>query len=103
MEATIPWEAFLARIQPVYHQPSAKGGRPPFALEVMLRIQLLQQWFTLADPLMEEMLIDMPCFRRFAGNCFAEAGGYDMINARIPDETTILNFPHLLEEKGMMM
>jgi IS5 family transposase len=39
---------------------------------------------------MEEMLIDTPCFRRFAG--------IDMIEGRIPDETTILNFRHLLEE-----
>lgn len=90
MEATLPWEAFLALIQPIYHQPTAKGGRPPFPLEVMLRIHLLQQWFTLSDPLMEEMLIDTPCFRRFAG--------IDMIEDRIPDETTILNFRHLLEE-----
>jgi IS5 family transposase len=64
MEATIPWDDFHALIRPVYHQPSAKGGRPPFPLEVMLRIHLLQQWFTLSDPLMEEMLIDTPCFRR---------------------------------------
>ncbi len=90
MEATLPWELFLTLIHPVYHQPSAKGGRPPFPLEVMLRIHLLQQWFTLSDPLMEEMLIDTPCFRRFAG--------IDMIDGRIPDETTILNFRHLLEE-----
>jgi hypothetical protein len=67
MEATVPWESFLALIQPVYYKPTAKGGRPPFPLEVMLRIHLLQQWFTLSDPLMEEMLIDTPCFRRFAG------------------------------------
>jgi IS5 family transposase len=90
MEATVPWDAFLALISPVYHKPSAKGGRPPFSLEVMLRIHLLQQWFTLSDPLMEEMLIDTPCFRRFAG--------IDMVEDRIPDETTILNFRHLLEE-----
>ena len=57
----------------------------------MLRIHLLQQWFTLSDPLMQEMLIDTPCFRRFAG--------IDMIDGRIPDETTILNFRHLLEER----
>ena len=56
----------------------------------LLRIHLLQQWFTLSDPLMEEMLIDTPCFRRFAG--------IDLIDGRIPDETTILNFRHLLEE-----
>ena len=90
MEATVPWDAFLALISPVYHRPSTKGGRPPFPLEVMLRIHLLQQWFTLSDPLMEEMLIDTPCFRRFAG--------IDMVEDRIPDETTILNFRHLLEE-----
>ena len=40
MEATIPWDDFHALIRPVYHQPSAKGGRPPFPLEVMLRISL---------------------------------------------------------------
>jgi IS5 family transposase len=90
MEATLPWDSLLALIQPVYYKPTAKGGRPPFSLEVMLRIHLLQQWFTLSDPLMEEMLIDTPCFRRFAR--------IDMIEGRIPDETTILNFRHLLEE-----
>jgi transposase, IS5 family len=67
MEITVPWEAFLALIKPVYHKPSSKRGRPPIPLDVMLRIHLLQQWFTLSDPLMEEMLIDTPCFRRFAG------------------------------------
>jgi transposase, IS5 family len=90
METTVPWEAFLALIEPVYHKPSSKGGRPPIPLEVMLRIHLLQQWFTLSDPLMEEMLIDTPCFRRFAG--------IETMEGRIPDETTILNFRHLLEE-----
>ena len=85
-----PLGDLLFLIRPLYHQPSAKGGRPPFPLEVMLRIHLLQQSYTLTDPLMEEMLIDTPCFRRFAG--------IDMIDGRIPDETTILNFRHLLEE-----
>jgi IS5 family transposase len=93
MEATIPWDDFRALIRPVYHQPSAKGGRPPFPLEGMLRIHWLQQWFTLSDPLMEEMLIEGPCFRGCAG--------IDMVSERIPDETTILNFRHLLEEHGI--
>ena len=34
MEITVPWEAFLALIKPVYHKPSSKGGRPPIPLEV---------------------------------------------------------------------
>ncbi len=33
-----------------------------------------------------------PCFRRFAG--------IDRVSDRIPDETTILKFCHLLEEHG---
>jgi IS5 family transposase len=42
MEAPVPWDSFLALIQPVYYKPAAMGGRPPFPLEVMLRIHLLQ-------------------------------------------------------------
>ncbi|MFN9620187.1 MAG: transposase [Synechococcaceae cyanobacterium] len=46
---------------------------------MILRIYLQKQWFTLSDPPMEEMLIDTPCFRRFAW--------IDMVSERIPDET----------------
>jgi len=74
----------------VFHKLSSRGGRPPIPLEVMLRIHLLQQWFTPSDSLMEEMLIDTPCFRRFAG--------IETMEGRNPHETTILNFGHLLEE-----
>lgn len=42
-----------------------------------------------------------PCFRRSAGNCFAEAVGFGMIENRIADETKILNFRHLLEVLGI--
>jgi IS5 family transposase len=62
IEATVSWEVFLA-----FHKPSSKGGRPPIPLEVILRIHLLHQWFTLSAPSMDEMLVDTPCFRRFAG------------------------------------
>ena len=68
MEATLPWDLFLSLIHPVYRQPSAKGGRPPFPLEVMLRIHLLQQWFTLSQPLMEETLIDIPRYAALRGS-----------------------------------
>jgi len=35
----------------------------PIPLAVMLRIHLLQEWFTLSDQSMAEMLIDTPCSR----------------------------------------
>src|SRR5574337_121536 len=54
----------------------------------MLRIHFMQQWFTLSDPAMQEALHDVPLFREFAGL------GWD---TRLPDESTILRFRHLLE------
>jgi IS5 family transposase len=56
----------------------------------MLRIHLLQQWYSLSDPDMEDALIEVPTMRRFAG--------IELISDRIPDETTILTFRHLLEK-----
>jgi IS5 family transposase len=80
----------MALIEPHYPKASKKGGRPPYPLATMLRIHLLQQWYSLSDPAMEEALIEVPTMRRFAG--------IDLITDRIPDETTILTFRHLLEK-----
>ena len=59
----------------------------------MLRIHLMQQWFDLSDPAMEDALIEVATMRRFAGIA--------LITDRIPDETTILAFRHLLEENEL--
>ena len=89
MEAVVPWRALIALIEPCYPKTGSKGGRPPYPLETMLRIHLMQQWYDLSDPAMEDALIEVPTMRRFAG--------IDLISERIPDETTILAFRHLLE------
>ena len=88
MDLVIPWSDLLALIAP--HAPAGKTGRPPFALETMLRIHLLQQFFGHSDPAMEEALHDIPLYREFAR---LDAG-----ITRLPDESTILRFRHLLEE-----
>jgi IS5 family transposase len=62
-------------------------------LETMLRVYFLQNWYALSDPMAEETLYDSEAMRRFAG---IEWG-----DDRIPDETTILNFRHLLERQGL--
>lgn len=93
MEAVVPWAALISLIEPHYPKASKKGGRPPYPLATMLRIHLLQQWYPLSDPAMEEVLIEVPTMRRFAG--------IDLISDRIPDETTILAFRHLLEENEL--
>jgi len=88
MNAVVPWERLLALIAPYY--PKGASGRPPMPLERMLRIYFMQQWFNLSDPQAEDALYDMESMRRFAGVELAEDA--------IPDETTILNFRHLLEK-----
>jgi IS5 family transposase len=62
-------------------------------LETMLRVCFLQQWYALSDPMAEETLYDSDAMRQFAG---IEPG-----DDRIPDETTILNFRHLLEKHAL--
>ncbi|MCX5940722.1 MAG: IS5 family transposase [Cyanobium sp. LacPavin_0818_WC50_MAG_67_9] len=90
MEVVVPWQALIELIEPHYPKASKKGGRPPYPLATMLRVHLLQQWYSLSDPAMEEALIEVPTMRRFAG--------IELISDRIPDETTILTFRHLLEK-----
>jgi len=88
MDRVVPWTELVALIAP--YLPDGKRGRPPFPVEALLRIHFMQQWFTLSDPAMEEALHDMPLFREFAG-----LGGWD---DRLPDESTILRFRHMLEK-----
>lgn len=91
MERVVPWAELVALIKP--YQALKGNGRPPFAIETMLRIHLLQQWFNLSDPAMEEALHDMPVFTHFAQ---LDAG-----MSRLPDESTILRFRHLLEANNL--
>ena len=91
MDAVILWTQLLGlRAE---HAPAGKNGRPPFASEVMLRIHLLQKFFDHSDPAMEGGLHDVPLYREFAR---LDAG-----MSRIPDESTILRFRHLLEEHSL--
>jgi IS5 family transposase len=92
MDRVVPWAALIGLIEPVYTKKSGVG-RPPFALASMLRIHFLQQWFALSDPAMEEALFDVPLFREFAQLPTGVA--------RLPDESTILRFRHLLEAHGL--
>jgi IS5 family transposase len=85
MERVVPWAVLVQIVES--HYPKAKTGHPPFGIETMLRVHYLQQWFGLSDPAMEEALHDVPLYREFAKR----------VTARLPDETTILRFRHLLE------
>jgi IS5 family transposase len=88
MNQVIPWKELIQDIKKYY--PRAGNGRQPMPLERMLRIYFMQQWYGLSDPAMEDALYDIESLRRFAD--------IDIEADVIPDETTILNFRHLLEK-----
>ena len=96
MDGLIPWQKLGERIRPVYARRGK--GRRPYPLPVMLRIHRVQLFYNLSDPgmedllmedlLMEDLLYEAESVRRFVGLNLTED---------LPDETTILNFRHLLE------
>jgi IS5 family transposase len=92
MDQVIPWSRLISLIEPSYHATSGRG-RKPHDLERMLRIYFLQQWFNLSDPQAEDAIYDSESMRRFAR---VELG-----DDKIPDESTILRFRHLLEQHGL--
>jgi transposase, IS5 family len=87
MEQIVPWAELEALVEP--HYPKGENGRPPVGLGIMLRMYFLQQWFNLSDPGAEDALYESPVLRRFVG--------IDLGRAPAPDESTILQFRHLLE------
>ena len=82
-----PIEGLVAEIHP------GETGRPPYWPLAMFKALLLQQWYGLSDPGLEEALLDRVSFRRFCG--FA-------LDAAIPDETTLCRFRNALKaaERG---
>ena len=90
MDGLLPWEELEERIRPFY--PNAGRGRRPYELSAMLRIHCVQLFYNLSDPGMEDMLYEVESVRRFVGL---------RLPGPLPDETTILNFRHLLEEHAL--
>ena len=89
MDALIPWERLLEEIRP--YDPKAGKGRAPYELESMLRVHCVQLFYNLGDPATEDMLYEIERVRGFTGISLS----------KVPDETTILNFRHLLERHGL--
>ena len=92
MEEIIPWEEWVSTVAPYY--PDGKRGRPPRGIETMLRMYLLQNWFTLSDEGVEDAIYDSYSFRCFMGIDFSG-------ETQVPDATTLCIFRRLLNENGI--
>lgn len=89
IDVLIDWSRLEALVIAVR---SGEVGRPPYAPLSMLKALLLQQWYGLSDPGLEEALLDRMSFRRFCG--FA-------LDASTPDETTLCRFRNALKDAGL--
>jgi IS5 family transposase len=90
MEKLVPWKELVKLLEPFYC--TGERGRRPYPLQTMLRVHLMQNWFGLSDPAMEEALYEIASMRGFAKLTLVRS---------IPDETTILNFRRRIEENDL--
>ncbi len=85
----VDWEPFAQAVAGVYAAPEGRPSYPPL---VLVKVLLLQQWYTLSDPQTEEALQDRISFRRFVGLGLADA---------TPDYSTISRFRTALEAQEL--
>jgi transposase, IS5 family len=71
---------------------AARTGRPGWPPLMMIKALLLQQWYGLSDPGLEEALSDRLSFRRFVGLGLDEGQ---------PDHSVISRFRKTLRERGL--
>ena len=89
ISALLDWASLEALLGGVY---ASGTGRPSYPPLVLFKVLLLQGWYGLSDPAMEEALADRLSFRRFAGLGLDEA---------VPDHSTISRFRTLLAGRGL--
>lgn len=87
--ALIDWRRVERRLAPV--RPG-RTGAPPYPALMMFKALLLQQWYGLSDPGLEEALNDRLSFRRFLGL------GSDVA---APDHATLWRFREALGRTGV--
>ena len=81
VEKIIDWECFRPILSPLFLNKIGLGGRPNYDEILMLKLLLLQQWYSLSDPELERQANDRISFRNFLN--------YPL---KIPDHSTIWFF-----------
>jgi len=85
----IDWSRVERLLEGIYASGTGRPANPPLLL---FKVLLLESWYGLGDPAMEEALGDRLSFRRFVGLGLEEG---------VPDHTTISRFRTLLTERGL--
>ena len=85
----LDWGSLAALMCAVQAAPT---GRPGYGPLVLLRCVLLQQWYGLSDPALEEALNDRLSFRHFVGLSLSDP---------VPDHSTLSRFRKVLVEQHL--
>jgi IS5 family transposase len=83
----LDWSSLEEELSGIY---SSGTGRPSYPLLMLFKTLLLQQWYSLSDPGMEEALCDRISFRRFVGLSLSDP---------VPDHSTISRFRSQLGDR----
>ena len=89
IDDAVDWERLGQVVAGVHAAARGRASYPPL---LMVKVLLLQQWYSLSDPQLEEALGDRLSFRRFVGLGLQDA---------TPDHSTISRFRHALEVDGL--
>jgi IS5 family transposase len=85
----VDWNAIDQVLAPLR---SGERGPPPYPALLMLKALLLQQWYQLSDPGLEQALTDRLSFRRFLGLRLEDA---------TPDHSTLWRFRQALRQEQL--
>ena len=80
IDRLVQWQPLEQLLKPIYAAAEGRPGYPPLS---MFKALLLQQWYSLSDPQLEEALADRLSFRRFVGLGLEQ---------EVPDYSTISRF-----------
>ena len=90
IDRIVPWGEWISIIKPFYYK--GERGNKPYDLELMLRIYLLQNLYTLSDMATVAEVIDSRAFSEFCG--------VDSPN-QVPDGDTLGRFRNLLAKNDI--
>lgn len=90
ISALLDWGPFDRVLNEIHASGRGEPAYPPL---VMFKVLLLQRWYGLSDPGMEEALYDRLSFRRFVGLALAD---------ETPDHSTIFRFREQVARRGLM-
>ena len=92
VDSMVDWSPIEKILNRNYKKKASADGRPAYPALPLFKMLLLQRWYNLSDPGLEEAVNDRISFLRFTG--FSMEGS-------IPDETTICRFRNELAKRGL--